>query len=59
MSLIVGELFWLVLVFFIDGCSVNTCNLGVSVRGGKLRSSYFSIIFTTTPVLLKCSLDYL
>ena len=25
------------LIFFIDGCSITTCNFGVPVRGGELR----------------------
>ena len=32
------RLFWgYVLIFFIDSCSLNSCNFGVPMRGGELR----------------------
>ena len=37
MSLVVEDLFWQVLVFFINGCSADCCDFGVPVRGGELR----------------------
>ena len=37
MSLVVDDLFWEVLVFFIDGCSADSCGFGVLVRGSELR----------------------
>lgn len=35
--LVVEDLFWYVLILFIKGCSADTCDFGVLVRGGKLR----------------------
>ena len=37
MFLVVEDLFWWVLVFFLDGCSADGCDFGVLVRGGELR----------------------
>ena len=37
MSLDVEYLFWWVPVCFTDGCSAVSCDLGLLVRGGKLR----------------------
>ena len=35
--LVVKDLFGYLLVFFIDGCSADSCGFGVLVRGGELR----------------------
>ena len=53
--LVVDSLFWRVLVFFIDGCSVNSCNLRGSVTSG---SSYLFVFLPTPPVDFQLSLDY-
>ena len=37
MSLVVEDLFWYVLILFINGCSADICDSGVLVRGRKLR----------------------
>ena len=41
MTLIVKELFWKVQIFFFDGCSADSCDFDVLLRGGKF---IFSIL---------------
>ena len=43
------------LVFLINSCSTNSCNFGVSVRGGKVRVFLFAIlaILFLTPFMLR------
>ena len=48
-SLYLGvEYLWWVLVFFVDSHSAVSCDIGVFVRGGELKSFYFTI-FSPTP----------
>ena len=41
MSLVVEDLFWKVLVFFIKGYSANSCDFGVPMKEGELRVFLF------------------
>lgn len=45
-------LFWKVQVFFVSGCWAISCDFGVFMRGGELKS-FYSTILSLPPVLKK------
>ena len=45
LSLDVEYLFWLVQVFFVDGCSAVSCDFGVFMREGECKFFYSDILF--------------
>ena len=51
MSLNVKYLFWWIPIFLVIGCSAVSCDFGVFVRGGELKS-FYSAIFPRTKGLL-------
>lgn len=50
LSLHVGNLFWLLPVYFIDGCWAVSCNFGAFKRGDELES-FSSTILSENPII--------